>query len=306
MVMLNGNIIEVANLRKTYKSVSAIDDVSFQVQEGEIFGLLGPNGAGKTTTVECLQGLRHQDSGTIRVLGLDPQADASHLKRQIGSQLQESALPDRIKVWEALDLFASTGSGAVDWSTLIEQWGLKEKRDTAFGVLSGGQRQRLLIALALVNNPQVVFLDEMTTGLDPAARRVTWDLIRAIRDRGTTVILVTHFMDEAENLCDRIGIMNNGKLAALDTPQHLINIHANQIKVIFSTERTDIDWLKSVPHVNKFSRHGQRIEVEGDGPVLALVASELVKHGIVPLDLRKEQPSLEDVFLKITGRSVVE
>src|SRR5208283_3957794 len=148
--------------------------------------------------------------------------------------------------------------------------------------------------------PKVVFLDEMTTGLDPAARRVTWDLIRAIRDRGTTVILVTHFMDEAENLCDRIGIMNNGKLAALDTPHNLINIHANLIKVIFSTERTDIDWLKSVPHVHNLSRHGQRIEVEGDGPVLALVASELVKHGIVPVDLRKEQPSLEDVFLKIT------
>lgn len=304
--MLNCNIIEVANLRKAYKSVSAIDDISFQVQDGEIFGLLGPNGAGKTTTVECLQGLRHRDSGTIRVLGLDPQADASSLKKQIGSQLQESALPDRIKVWEALDLFASQSIGAVDWSTLIEQWGLKEKRDAAFGVLSGGQRQRLLIALALVNNPKVVFLDEMTTGLDPAARRVTWDLIRAIRDRGTTVILVTHFMDEAENLCDRIGIMNNGKLAALDTPQNLINIHANLIKVIFSTERTDIDWLKSVPHVHNLSRHGQRIEVEGDGPVLALVASELVKHGIVPVDLRKEQPSLEDVFLKITGRSVVE
>jgi ABC-2 type transport system ATP-binding protein len=148
--MLNGNIIEVANLRKTYMSVSAIDDVSFQVQEREIFGVLGPNGAGKTTTVECLQDLRHPDSGTIRVLGLDPQADASNLKRQIGSQLQESALPDRIKVWEALDLFASTGAGTADWSTLIEQWGLNEKRDAAFGVLSGGQRQRLLIALALV------------------------------------------------------------------------------------------------------------------------------------------------------------
>jgi ABC-2 type transport system ATP-binding protein len=304
--MLANTVIEVSNLRKTYKSTVAIDDISFQVQEGEIFGLLGPNGAGKTTTVECLQGLRHQDSGTIRVLGLDPQADASNLKKQIGSQLQESALPDRIKVWEALDLFASTGAVTVDWSALIEQWGLKEKRNAAFGTLSGGQRQRLLIALALVNNPKVVFLDEMTTGLDPAARRVTWELIKAIRDRGTTVILVTHFMDEAENLCDRVAIMNNGKIAALDTPQQLINIHANQIKVIFSTEKTDIDWLKSVPHVHNFSRYGQRIEVEGDGPVLALVAAELVKHGIIPPDLRKEQPSLEDVFLKITGRSVVE
>ena len=306
MVMLNGSVIEVSNLRKTYKSIAAIDDVSFQVREGEIFGLLGPNGAGKTTTVECLQGLRHRDSGIIKVLGFDPEADASSLKKLIGSQLQESALPDRIKVWEALDLFASTGKIAVDWSALIEQWGLKEKRNAAFGTLSGGQRQRLLIALALVNNPKIVFLDEMTTGLDPAALRVTWDLIKAIRDRGTTVILVTHFMDEAENLCDRIAIMNNGKLAAMDTPQNLITLHANQIKVIFSTERTDIDWLKTVPHVHNFSRNGQQVEVEGDGPVLALVAAELVKHGIIPPDLRKEQPSLEDVFLKITGRSVVE
>ena len=304
--MLNSPVIEVSNLRKNYKSTAAIDDISFHVDDGEIFGLLGPNGAGKTTIVECLQGLRHQDSGTIRVLGLDPQADASNLKKQIGSQLQESALPDRIKVWEALDLFASTSAGFVNWPTLIEQWGLKEKRNAAFGTLSGGQRQRLLIALALVNNPKVVFLDEMTTGLDPAARRVTWELIRAIRDRGTTVILVTHFMDEAETLCDRLAIMNQGKIAAMDTPQNLINTYADSIKVIFSTERTDIDWLKSVPHVHSFSRHGQRIEVEGDGPVLALVAAELVKHGIVPLDLSKEQPTLEDVFLKITGRSVVE
>jgi ABC-2 type transport system ATP-binding protein len=304
--MFNSPVIEVSNLRKNYKSTVAIDGVSFQVNNGEIFGLLGPNGAGKTTTVECLQGLRHQDSGTIKVLGLDPQADASNLKKQIGSQLQESALPDRLKVWEALDLFSSTSVGTVNGTTLIEQWGLKEKRNAAFGTLSGGQRQRLLIALALVNNPKVVFLDEMTTGLDPAARHVTWDLIKAIRGRGTTVILVTHFMDEAENLCDRLAIMNNGKIAAMDTPQKLINTYGNIIKVIFSTERTDIEWLKAVPHVHNFSRHGQRVEVEGDGAVLAMVASELVKHGIMPLDLRKEQPTLEDVFLKITGRSVVE
>jgi len=299
-------VINVSNLRKTYRSTVAVDDVSFQVNDGEIFGLLGPNGAGKTTTIECLQGLRHQDSGTIRVLGLDPKADARNVKKQIGSQLQESSLPDRIKVWEALDLFSSTSAVSVNWPTLIDQWGLKEKRNAAFGTLSGGQRQRLLIALALVNNPKVVFLDEMTTGLDPAARRVTWDLIRAIRDHGTTVILVTHFMDEAENLCDRIAIMNNGKIVAMDSPQKLINAHGSLIRVIFSTERMDIDWLKTVPHVHNFSRHGQRIEVEGDGPVLAMVAAELVKHDIVPIDLRKEQATLEDVFLIITGRSVAE
>jgi ABC-2 type transport system ATP-binding protein len=301
--MLKKTVIDVTNLHKAYGSNVAIDDVSFQVYDGEIFGLLGLNGAGKTTTVECLQGLRRADSGSIRVLGLDPQSNGAELKRLIGSQLQESALPDRIKVWEALDLFASTNSAAVDWSSLIEQWGLKEKRNAVFGTLSGGQRQRLLIALALVNNPKVVFLDEMTTGLDPAARRVTWELIRAIRDRGTTVILVTHFMDEAETLCDRLAVMHQGKIAALDTPQALINTYAGAIKVIFSTEITDIGWLKTVPHVHSISRQGPKVEVKGDGPVLALVASELVKHGIIPLDLRKEQPTLEDVFLKITGKS---
>jgi ABC-2 type transport system ATP-binding protein len=303
--MAGNYVIDVEHLRKTYKSTVAVDDVSFQVNNGEIFGLLGPNGAGKTTTVECLQGLRHADSGKISVLGLDPIKDASNLKKQIGSQLQESALPDRIKVWEALDLFAAT-TNAVNWETLIEQWGLKEKRNAAFGTLSGGQRQRLLIALALVNNPKVVFLDEMTTGLDPAARRVTWELIRAIRDRGTTVILVTHFMDEAEILCDRLAVMHQGKIAAIGTSQSLINTYAGLIKVMFSSEQTDLDWLKAVPHVHNYSRRGQKIEVQGDGPVLALVASELVKRGIVPLDLRKEQPTLEDVFLKITGLSGIE
>ena len=304
--MTTDNVIDVKNVWKSFKTVQAVKGVDLSIPRGQFVALLGPNGAGKTTTVECLQGLRHQDSGTIKVLGLDPQADASNLKKQIGSQLQESALPDRLKVWEALDLFSSTSVGTVNGTTLIEQWGLKEKRNAAFGTLSGGQRQRLLIALALVNNPKVVFLDEMTTGLDPAARHVTWDLIKAIRDRGTTVILVTHFMDEAEKLCDRLAIMNNGKIVAMDTPQKLINTYGNIIKVIFSTERTDIEWLKVVPHVHNFSRHGQRVEVEGDGAVLAMVASELVKHGIMPLDLRKEQPTLEDVFLKITGRSVVE
>jgi ABC-2 type transport system ATP-binding protein len=305
MVMAVNSVIEVEHLRKTYKSAVAVDDVSFQVNNGEIFGLLGPNGAGKTTTVECLQGLRHPDSGKISVLGLDPIKDASNLKKQIGSQLQESALPDRIKVWEALDLFAAT-TNAINWATLIEQWGLKEKRNAAFGTLSGGQRQRLLIALALVNNPKVVFLDEMTTGLDPAARRVTWELIRAIRDRGTTVILVTHFMDEAEILCDRLAIMNQGKIAAMGTSQSLITTYAGLIKVMFSSEQTDLDWLKAVSHVHNYSRQGHKIEVQGDGPVLALVASELVKRGIVPVDLGKEQPTLEDVFLKITGLSGVE
>ncbi len=293
-------VIQVEKLRKTYGGTIAVDDISFQVQEGEIFGMLGPNGAGKTTTVECVQGLRVPDSGNIRVLGLDPRTDGHVLRKQIGSQLQDSALPDRIKVWEALDLF-STATGAVDWTSTLGSWGLTEKRKSAFGSLSGGQRQRLFIALALINNPKIVFLDEMTTGLDPAARHATWGLIRAIRERGTTVVLVTHFMDEAETLCDRVAVVTGGRIAALDTPHALVADYAGSVKVIFTTRETQIDWLKNVPHVSGVVRSGPRVEVDGRGPVLALVAAELVKHGILPEDLHTEQPTLEDVFLKLTG-----
>jgi ABC-2 type transport system ATP-binding protein len=297
------SIIEVKNLRKTYGKTIAVEDISFEVAEGEIFGLLGPNGAGKTTAVECLQGLRNPDSGEIRVLGLDPRREAQVVRRRIGSQLQESALPDRIKVWEALDLFASVTPEALDWRVLLEQWGLAEKRRASFGSLSGGQRQRLFIALALVNNPAVVFLDEMTTGLDPAARRVAWELIRAVRERGTTVVLVTHFMDEAENLCDRLAIVDRGKIVATDTPQGLITQNTSEVRVIFTTEQTGLTWLEKIPGVKKVTAQGQRVEVEGGGPLLALVAAALVEHGIVPSDLRVEQPTLEDVFLKLTGHA---
>jgi ABC-2 type transport system ATP-binding protein len=295
-------VIEVDHLRKTYGTAVAVDDVSFTVAKGEIFGLLGRNGAGKTTTVECVQGLRRPDSGHVRVLGLDPQTEARALRRRIGSQLQESALPDRIKVWEALDLFASFSPGGLDWQVLVEQWGLAEKRNAVFSSLSGGQRQRLLVALALVNAPEVVFLDEMTTGLDPAARRTAWDLIRAIRDRGTTVVLVTHFMDEAEQLCDRIAVVDRGVIIACASPQELISAYANSIRVVLSTARNDLSWVEGMEHVRRMARRGPRVEVEGNGPVLALVAAALVNHGIVPSDLRVEQPSLEDVFLALTER----
>lgn len=306
MVIINimTSIIEVKNLRKTYGETIAVDDISFEVSDGEIFGLLGPNGAGKTTTVEILQALRQPDSGIISVLGIDPRHDAPALRHQIGSQLQESALPDRLKVWEALDLFASVTPDALDWHVLLEQWGLDEKRKSSFASLSGGQRQRLFIALALVNNPRVVFLDEMTTGLDPAARRVAWDLIRSVRDRGTTVVLVTHFMDEAEKLCDRLAIVDKGRIAAMDTPQSLITEYASEVRVIFPTEQTDLAFLDDIPQVQRVSRSGPRVEVEGSGAVLAVVAATLAEHGIVPADLRLEQSTLEDVFLKITGSTV--
>jgi ABC-2 type transport system ATP-binding protein len=296
-----GEVIKVENLRKTYGKTVAVDDISFDVAEGEIFGLLGPNGAGKTTAVECLQGLRSPDSGNIRILGIDPVTNIRSLRRRIGSQLQEAALPDRIKVWEALDLFASLTPGSIDWQ---KQWGLAEKRKSSFSNLSGGQRQRLFVALALVNRPELVFLDEMTTGLDPAARHTAWDLIRAIREQGTTVLLVTHFMDEAEQLCDRLAIVDHGRIVATDTPQGLITTYANKIKVIFSTDVEDISWLEVLPQVSNVARRGQRVEVEGNGPVLAVVAAELAGHGILPADLRTEQPTLEDVFLTITGTAM--
>ncbi|MBT3363973.1 MAG: ABC transporter ATP-binding protein [Chloroflexi bacterium] len=295
------NIIEVNNLRKTYGEVVAVDEVSFNVKEGEIFGLLGPNGAGKTTTVECLQGLRQSFTGDVRVLGLNPHDEAQDIRRQIGSQLQESALPDRIKVWEALDLFASLTPNGLDWEALLEQWGLTEKRSASFSSLSGGQRQRLFIALALVNDPKIVFLDEMTQGLDPAARHVAWDLIRAIRDKGKTVVMVTHFMDEAETLCDRLAIVDHGTIIATDTPQGLINTYASKINVLFSTDQSDISYLEQITEVEKVTKHGSRVEVKGTGAVLAVVAHSLVEHGITPSDLRVEQPSLEDVFLNLTS-----
>ncbi len=298
-----GKVIEVLQLRKVYGGTVAVDDISFQVEAGEIFGLLGTNGAGKTTTVECLQGLRHADGGHVRVLGLDPWTQTTSLRQRIGSQLQESALPDRIKVWEALDLFAVSTAGVASREHLIAEWGLAGKRSASFASLSGGQRQRLFVALALVNKPQLVFLDEMTTGLDPAARRTAWDLIEAIRDQGTTVVLVTHFMDEAERLCHRVAIMARGHIVDLDAPGQLVARHAQQVKVYFTGDGAAESYVRGVAHVQQVRRQGAQIEVVGDGPVLQHVAAALLQQGIEPGDLRVERPSLEDVFLQLVGTS---
>ena len=296
-----GPVIEVDNLRKRYGAHQAVADVSFQVRRGEIFGLLGRNGAGKTTTVECLQGLRRADGGRVRVLGLDPQRQTRQLRRRIGCQLQEAALPDRLKVWEALDLFASLAPAGTDWRVLMDQWGLAGKAKASFAGLSGGQRQRLFVALALVNDPEVVFLDELTQGLDPAARRVAWALIRAIRDQGATVVLVTHFMEEAEALCDRVAVVEGGRVVAADTPQGLISRFGGPVRISFTADGHDVGFLVGVAHGRAVRRRGGRVEAEGSGPVLALVAAELVGRGLVPADLRVEQPTLEDVFLRLTG-----
>ena len=212
------NVIEVNHLTKRYGDRAAVDGVSFSVEEGEIFGILGPNGAGKTTTVESIAGLRSPDGGTISVLGLDPRRDRERLRSLVGVQLQESELPDRMTVGEALELFASFYEEPADPRTLIADLGLDDKRDTAYRHLSGGQKQRLSIALALVGRPRIAILDELSTGLDPQARRETWQLIESMRDRGVTVLLVTHLMEEAERLADRVAVFGEGRLIALDTP----------------------------------------------------------------------------------------
>jgi ABC-2 type transport system ATP-binding protein len=300
-------VIEVSNLRKAYGSNVAVQDVSLQVNRGEIFGILGPNGAGKTTTVEMIMGLRRPDSGTIRVLGLDPQTQSRELRQLIGVQLQQAALPDRLKVWEALDLFSSFYDRVVDWKELINKWGLSEKRNTAFGGLSGGQKQRVFIALALVNDPQVVFLDELTTGLDPQARRHTWELVRAIREQKKTVILVTHFMDEAESLCDRIAIVDRGRVVALDTPQQLIQKVQGGSRVRFTKVGSYQDsLLEQVAGVTRIDHVGNEVVVYGEGALLAHIATRLAEYNIAPADLRADRANLEDVFLSLTGKEIRE
>ena len=299
-------VIVVEHLRKTYGRTVAVHDVSFAVEAGEIFGILGPNGAGKTTTVECLQGLRAPDGGTMRVLGLDPTNRSGELRQRIGSQLQDSALPGRLRVAEAVELFAAFAHHPVDRDELLGRWRLDELRDQPFDSLSGGQRQRLFIALAFVNGPELVFLDELTQGLDPQARRATWELIREIRQHGTTVVLVTHFMDEAEQLCDRVAVVDDGRVVAIDSPQGLVDGLDLPSMVRFSTEVADLAWLETIDAVSSVSRRGDAVEVRGSGAVLALVASELVARGIVPTDLRVERPTVEDAFLHLTGRAMRE
>lgn len=298
---MDAPVVTVDKLEKRYGDVVAVRDVTFEVCSGEIFGILGPNGSGKTTTVECLQGLRSFDGGTVRVLGLDPAHEAGALRHRIGAQLQESALPDRMRVWEALELFSSLRPGGAHWETVMEEWGLTAKRDAAFASLSGGQQQRLFIALALVNGPEVVFLDEMTTGLDPAARREAWGLIDRVRDRGTTVVLVTHFMDEAERLCDRVVVIDDHTVIASGSPAQLVASSRRSGDVTFSTD-DDVSFLDAVPGVDRVARAGPNVTVTGSGPLLALVAAALVNRGIVPADLDGNRASLEDVYLDLIAQ----
>jgi ABC-2 type transport system ATP-binding protein len=304
---IHQNVVEIIDLHKSYGKFPALNGITFDVKSGEIFGIVGPNGAGKTTLVECLAGLRTSSSGKITVLGLDPQEQQRPLRQKIGIQLQQASLPDDIRVWEALDLFASFYPQAVDWKSLMEAWGLKEKVNARFASLSGGQKQRLFIALALVNDPELVILDELTTGLDPQARRATWDLVDQLRDAGKTVVIVTHSMEEVERLCDRVAIIDHGCLLALGTPQALVKELNAETRVLFSAPAS-VNWreLESIPGVRQVSREHQDVVVSGSGPLLARVASALAESGFVPTDLRSEQSTLEDVFLTLTGRKIRE
>jgi ABC-2 type transport system ATP-binding protein len=294
-------VIEVTELHKRYRDTVAVDDVSFAVESGEIFGILGPNGAGKTTTVECVGGLRRPDKGIVNVLGLDPRHDRDELRERVGIQLQESQLPDKLRVGEALDLYASFYRSPADPAELLDRLGLAGKRDTPYAKLSGGQKQRLSVALALVGTPRIAILDELTTGLDPNARREVWSLIEDVRDSGVTVLLVTHFMEEAERLCDRLAVIDKGRVVALDTPAGLAARTGGEQRVRFrATTPLDEALLTALPEVTDVRRDNDRFVVTGSGDVLTAVAALLARAGVIAEQLRVEQTTLDDAFVALT------
>ena len=299
-------VVQVSGIRKTYGRQVAVDEVSFEVTQGEIFGLIGPNGAGKTTTMECVEGLRTPEHGTISVLGLDPFRDVYQLQDKIGVQLQEAQLQKRIKVWEAVHLWASLYPTPVDGHHLLEQLGLGDKRNAWFMTLSGGQKQRLFIVLALINDPELVFLDELTTGLDPQARRAIWELVRGIRERGKTVFLTTHLMEEAERLCDRVAIIERGRIIDIDTPSRLVSRHCPERTVILATDDAMAEErFQRIPQVETVTREGVRLTIRGRGDDLVTeLMLCLSENRIRATEFRTVLPSLEDVFLKLTGHSI--
>ncbi|MEU3651499.1 ABC transporter ATP-binding protein [Streptomyces sp. NPDC032161] len=297
-------IIEVNGLRKAYGGRPAVDGVSFGVEAGEIFGILGPNGAGKTTTVECVEGLRVPDAGTVRVAGLDPVADHDRVTRLLGAQLQESELQAKITVAEALELYSALYPDPVDWRALAERLGLHTSYGTRYAKLSGGQKQRLSIALALVGNPQVVVLDELTTGLDPRARRDTWKLIEDVRDSGVTVLLVTHFMEEARRLCDRVAVIDKGEVVALDTPSGLIRRADGGTVISFAPSRPlDDAELDALPGATGVEHKDGRIVIHGTDATVNAVISLLARHRVTAHQLRVSEATLDDAYLDLTEQA---
>jgi ABC-2 type transport system ATP-binding protein len=298
-------VINVEHLQKRYGNTVAVRDVSITVERGEIFGILGPNGAGKTTTVESIAGLRDPDGGTISVLDRDPRDP--ELRRLVGVQLQESRLPEKMTAAEALGLYSAFYPEPADWRRLADDLGLTGKLRTRYGKLSGGQKQRLSIALALIGNPEIAVLDELTTGLDPQARRDTWDLVESVRDSGVTVLLVTHFMEEAERLCDRVALIDAGTVVALDTPAGLVaQVSAEQRIRFRPSVPLDDALLTALPEVREVRRHGTQLEVIGEGNLLHAVTAALAAERIIANDLRVEQASLDDAFVRLTGRATTE
>lgn len=293
-------VVSVDNLRVRYGDTVAVDGVSLSIGRGQIYGILGPNGAGKTTTVECIGGLRKPEAGLISVLGMDVRADRKELRRRVGIQLQQSELPDKLRVGEALELFASFYPDPAEPGPLLHSLGLEGKHDARFASLSGGQRQRLSIALALIGRPELAILDELTTGLDPQSRRETWKLIEAIRREGVTVILVTHFMEEAEYLCDRVALLHRGRVLAIDSPAALAAGTGQHISFRPSAE-LDLEALRLLPDVRDVRRNGERILVEGGGDLVAAVMGLLVGEQVIPLDTRIEQSTLDDAFVALTA-----
>jgi len=303
----NRAVIAVDGVRKTYGRTVAVDEVSFDVRDGEIFGLIGPNGAGKTTTMECVEGIRKPDRGAISVLGLDPFRDVYKLQDRIGVQLQQAHLQKRIKVWEAAHLWCSLYKQPIaQGERLLEQLGLAEKRNAWFMTLSGGQQQRLFIALALINDPEVVFLDELTTGLDPQARRAIWELVRGIRARGKTVFMTTHLMEEAERLCDRVAIIEHGRIIDVDSPQGLIDKHCPDRSVVLTTDDAKAgEYFRALRHVVDVKQDASQFTIHGRGDRFTTeVIQCLAEHRVFVSSFRTELPTLEDVFLKLTGHSL--
>jgi ABC-2 type transport system ATP-binding protein len=295
------SMIEVTGLRKVYGARTVVDGVSFSVEPGEIFGILGPNGAGKTTTVECIGGLRQRDGGSVTVAGMDPGQEGAAFREALGIQLQESRLPDKMSVIEALDLYASFYPDPHDPDELLERLGMVEQRKTYFVKLSGGQKQRLSVALALIGNPRVAILDELTTGLDPAARREVWDLLEDLRGAGVTLLLVSHFMEEAERLCDRVIVIDHGRIIAADTPEGLAaSVQADQRMSFVPSVPFDLALLRALPDVHSVVLVGDRVVVTGTDNVASAVIIALHSCDISVGRLRVDQPSLDDAFVALT------